>query len=84
MVLQRTGRSVTVPAGRTIPEELEDHGIEAPNSCRGGICGTCENKVVEGVPDHRDSLLSQEERAANDTMMICAGRARCARLVPDL
>jgi ferredoxin-NADP reductase len=84
LVLQRTGRSVTVPEGRTILEALEDHGIEAPNSCREGICGTCETKVVEGVPDHRDSLLSPEEREANDTMMICVGRARCARLVLDL
>ncbi|MFF4142957.1 PDR/VanB family oxidoreductase [Streptomyces sp. NPDC001698] len=84
VVLQRTGRSVTVPAGTTILQALEDQGIDAPNSCREGICGTCETKVVEGVPDHRDSLLSQEERAANDTMMICVGRARCPRLVLDL
>ncbi|MFJ2720774.1 PDR/VanB family oxidoreductase [Streptomyces sp. NPDC087437] len=84
VVLQRSGRSVTVPAGRTILEALEDEGIDASNSCREGICGTCETKVVEGVPDHRDSLLSQEERAANDTMMICVGRARCPRLVLDL
>ncbi|MFE9171111.1 PDR/VanB family oxidoreductase [Streptomyces kebangsaanensis] len=84
VVLQRTGRTVTVPAGRTILDALEEQGIEAPNSCREGICGTCETKVVEGVPDHRDSLLSPEERAANDTMMICVGRARCSRLVLDL
>ncbi|MFJ8347864.1 PDR/VanB family oxidoreductase [Streptomyces sp. NPDC094153] len=84
VVLQRTGRSVTVPAGTTILQALEEQGIDAANSCREGICGTCETKVVEGVPDHRDSLLSPEERAANDTMMICVGRARCPRLVLDL
>ncbi|MFH9982507.1 PDR/VanB family oxidoreductase [Streptomyces sp. NPDC017179] len=84
VVLQRSGRSVTVPAGTTILQALEDQGIDAANSCREGICGTCETKVVEGVPDHRDSLLSEEERAANDTMMICVGRARCPRLVLDL
>ncbi|MFD4953766.1 PDR/VanB family oxidoreductase [Streptomyces sp. NPDC058451] len=84
VVLQRSGRSVTVPAGTTILQALEDQGIDAANSCREGICGTCETKVVEGVPDHRDSLLSEEERAANDTMMICVGRARCSRLVLDL
>lgn len=84
LVLRRTGRSITVPTGSTILQALEEHGISALNSCREGICGTCETKVVEGIPDHRDSLLSPQERAANDTMMICVGRARCPRLVLDL
>nr|CBW54658.1 putative P450 [Streptomyces cinnabarigriseus] len=83
LVLHRTGRSITVAPGSTVLEALEENGVEPPNSCREGICGTCETKVVEGVPDHRDSLLTQEERDANDTMMICVGRARC-RLVLDL
>jgi ferredoxin-NADP reductase len=82
--LRRTGRTITVPAGKAILEALEDNGIEPPNACREGICGTCETKVLEGIPDHRDSLLSPEERAANDTMMICVGRALCPRLVLDL
>ncbi|GGS13161.1 ferredoxin [Streptomyces humidus] len=84
LVLRRTGRSFTVKPGSTILEVLEENGIEPPNSCREGICGTCETKVVEGIPDHRDSLLTQEERDENDTMMICVGRARCRRLVLDL
>lgn len=82
--LQRTGRTVTVPGGLTILEALEAAGIEAASSCREGICGTCETNVLDGLPDHRDSLLSEEERAANDTMMICVGRSRSSRLVLDL
>ncbi|GAA3368595.1 hypothetical protein GCM10020367_07600 [Streptomyces sannanensis] len=84
MVPQRAGHSITVPPGRTVLEALEDNAIEAPSSCREGTGGTCEPKVVEGIPDHCDSLLSEEERAADDTMMICVGRARCARPVLDL
>ncbi|RVU23267.1 oxidoreductase [Streptomyces antnestii] len=84
VVLHRTGRTVTVPAGRSILDALEDHRIDVPNSCREGICGTCETKVIDGVPEHRDSLLSPEERAANDTMMICVGRSRGPRLTLDL
>lgn len=84
VVLRQSGRAVTVPAGRSILQALEDNGIEPLNSCREGICGTCETTVVEGTPDHRDSLLSQDERDANDTMMICVGRALCPRLVLDL
>lgn len=84
VVLSRSGSAVTVPAGMSVLEALEARGIEAPNSCREGICGTCETAVLEGVPEHRDSLLSDDERAANDTMMICVGRSRCPRLVLDL
>jgi ferredoxin-NADP reductase len=84
VVLQQSGATVTVPAGMSILEALEANGIDAPNSCREGICGTCEVAVVEGVPEHRDSLLSEEERAANETVMICVGRALCPKLVLDL
>jgi len=84
VVLERTGDCVKVAAGQSVLEALEQHGYEFANSCREGICGTCETAVIDGVPDHRDSLLSEDERAANDTMMICVGRARSAKLVLDL
>lgn len=84
VVLERSHRTVHVPPGMAILEALEADGIEPPNSCREGICGTCETKVIQGIPDHRDSLLSDDERAANSTMMICVGRAHCDRLVLDL
>jgi ferredoxin-NADP reductase len=84
VVLQCSGITITVPPGTTILDALENKGVDAPNSCREGICGTCETKVLEGIPDHRDSLLSEAERAANETMMICVGRALTSRLVLDL
>lgn len=84
VVLGASGLTLTVPAGKSVLEALEDNGIEHISSCREGICGTCETKVLDGIPDHRDSLLSDDERAANDTMMICVGRALCPRLVLDL
>lgn len=83
VVLAQTGTTVTVPVGMSVLEALEANGIEADHSCREGICGTCETAVLEGVPDHRDSLLDDDERAANDTMMICVGRSLCPRLVLD-
>ncbi len=49
-----------------------------------GICGTCEAAVVEGAPDHRDSVLTAEERACNDAMMLCVSRSLSERLVLDL
>lgn len=84
VVLKRSDTTFTVPPGMSVLEALEANGLEAPNSCREGICGTCETPVIEGIPDHRDSLLSPEEQAANDTMMICVGRCTTPRLVLDL
>jgi hypothetical protein len=49
-----------------------------------GTCGTCETAVLDGVPDHRDSVLDESERQANDSMMICVSRGRSDRLVLDL
>jgi ferredoxin-NADP reductase len=82
--LNRSGKIVHVPAGRSVLESIEAAGVSVLFSCREGTCGTCETEVLDGEPDHRDSLLTEEERAAGDTMLICVSRARGARLVLDL
>jgi ferredoxin len=53
------------------------------SSCRQGTCGTCETPVLDGVPDHRDSLLSESERAASRSMFVCVSRSCTDRLVLD-
>ncbi|HJQ45681.1 MAG TPA: PDR/VanB family oxidoreductase [Amycolatopsis sp.] len=82
--LARSGRTLTVPADRSILDVAEDAGVPVLSSCREGTCGTCETPVLEGTPDHRDSLLTEEEQAANDTMMICVSRSCGRKLVLDL
>jgi vanillate O-demethylase ferredoxin subunit len=82
--LAASGRSVPVRHGETILEALRAAGLDVPSSCEQGICGTCETRVLEGLPDHRDSLLSDEERRSNRTMMICCSGSRSAELVLDL
>lgn len=84
LVLDRSGRSMTVEPGQSVLDALEAAGVYAVSSCRDGVCGTCEVTVISGVPDHRDSVLSDDEQAANDTMMICVGRSRTPQLVLDL
>ncbi len=79
-----SGVTITVPPGTSIVEALEVAGVYPDTSCLEGICGTCETAVLDGIPEHRDSLLSQAERDAGATMMICVGRARSPRLVLDL
>ena len=82
--LARSGRTLTVPADRTVLQAVEDAGVPVLSSCQEGTCGTCETVVLDGVPDHRDSVLTDEERAIGDAMMICVSRSRTARLVLDL
>ncbi|WP_197721896.1 PDR/VanB family oxidoreductase [Mycolicibacterium chitae] len=76
--------TVTVPADSTILAEVRKVGIEVLSSCSEGTCGTCEADVLEGEPDHRDSVLTPQERASNESMMICVSRCVGKRLVLDL
>ena len=80
----RSGLTLRVPPGTSILEAVEDAGVPVLSSCREGTCGTCETAVLDGVPDHRDSVLTAAERAADDVMMICVSRSRSPRLVLDL
>lgn len=81
--LARSGRTLTVPADRSIVDTLEDAGIDVEVSCLEGMCGTCETTVLEGEPDHRDSILTEDEKAQNDTMFVCVSRSRSGRLKLD-
>jgi ferredoxin-NADP reductase len=82
--LARTGTTVTVTPDLSVLEAVGSAGVEVLSSCRQGICGTCEIGVLAGRPDHRDSLLDDDERAAGDCMYICVSRALTDRLVLDL
>src|SRR5262249_21467190 len=84
VVLAKSNRTVFVPDGRTILETLIDEGFNPSYSCMEGVCGTCETRVLEGVADHRDIILSDAEKAAGKTMMICCSKAKTATLVLDL
>jgi ferredoxin-NADP reductase len=81
---QRSGVTVTVPAGRSIYEVVEEAGVDVLGSCMEGVCGTCECDVIEGEPEHRDSVLSEAERTKGDMIMICVSRSRSERLVLDI
>jgi ferredoxin-NADP reductase len=84
VVVNSTGARYEVPVGTTILEVFENNGVYADSSCQEGVCGTCEQRIISGTVDHRDSLLSEKERAANEFMMICVSRATSAELVLDM
>ena len=84
VVLQRSGRRLAVAEGKTILDTLLDGGIDVQYSCSVGVCGTRQTKVLAGTPDHRDDYLSDDEKAGNETIMVCCSGSRSQTLVLDL
>lgn len=79
-----SGSTITVPAEQTILDAVRAIRPDVPYSCEEGYCGSCETRVLHGIPDHRDEVLGAVERASNNAMMICVSRAKSDRLVLDL
>ncbi|MGK8504608.1 PDR/VanB family oxidoreductase [Nocardia asiatica] len=82
--LAASGKTFRVGPNQSIADVLESAGIGIVTSCREGTCGSCETAVLSGDIEHRDELLTDEERARGDTMMLCVSRARSGPLVLDL
>lgn len=82
--LRQSGRTLHIPADKTILEVLEEADCDPMYDCRRGECGVCQATVLEGVPDHRDYYLSDSERKAGQVMQICVSRSHSDRLVLDL
>lgn len=79
-----SGAVYVVPPEKTVAQILAEHCVEVPLSCEQGVCGTCLTMVLAGVPDHRDVLLTNEEKAKNDRFTPCCSRSLSQRLVLDL
>ena len=84
VALSKSNRSLEVSSVRPLLDTLLEAGIPVSYSCREGICGACETRVLEGVINHRDSILSSSEREANRSMMLCVSHCKSDRLVLDL
>jgi len=82
--LASSGRIIMVPKDQTVTQALAAAGVEVMVSCEQGVCGTCLTRVLEGVPDHKDSYLTPEEQAANDQFTPCCSRSKTPQLVLDL
>lgn len=82
--LASSGRIIMVPKDQTVTQALAAAGVEVMVSCEQGVCGTCLTRVLEGVPEHKDSYLTPEEQAANDQFTPCCSRSKTPQLVLDL
>ncbi len=82
--LARSGEEYFIPPGRKVLEVLFDAGVDVDYSCELGICGACETRVISGTPIHHDSVMSEEEQASNEKVMICCCGCATERLVLDM
>jgi tetrachlorobenzoquinone reductase len=82
--LAKSKKTFTITPEKSILDTLLDAGLHVDHSCCEGVCGSCETRVLSGEPDHRDSILSPKERAANTAMMLCVSGCKSERLVLDL
>lgn len=82
--LARAGKTIPVGAGMSILDAILKAGVDVSHSCMSGICGACATNVLDGVPDHRDLVLSDADKNSGKTMMICCSRAKSPELTLDL
>lgn len=76
--------TVKVGENQTIVQALADAGVRVKVSCEQGVCGTCLANVLEGLPDHRDSYLTDDEKADNDQIILCCSRAKSKSLIIEV
>lgn len=84
VVLGRSGKTLRVPEDKSILDVINKAGAGVMSTCNKGLCGTCEVRVLSGLPEHRDAVLTPEERAEGSTVMTCVSRCRGEKLVLDL
>ena len=82
--IESTGAVYTVNEDETILSVLSDNGVDVASACAAGLCGTCITDVLEGDIDHRDAILSDEEKASNECMCVCISRAKSKSITLDL
>ena len=83
-VLSQSQKDIIVPENLSLMEALENAGINLPNSCRGGACGSCEIEVLAGEVEHRDYFLNDQEKNSHKCMMPCVSRAKGEKIVLNL
>lgn len=82
--LSRSNVEFEVPADKSILNVLREQGFDIDTVCEEGVCGSCLTDVLEGIPEHRDQILNDDEKSKNDVMAVCCSRAKTSRLVLDI
>jgi phthalate 4,5-dioxygenase reductase subunit len=85
VLLSRQNMRLTVEKDKTILETVRSVGINIESSCENGLCGCCRTRLLGGIPQHRDSILTDSQKSSSQEVMICVSRAKSGEtLVLDL
>jgi len=82
--LARKGLVIVVPAGQSLLNALIDAKVRVRYSCTAGGCGSCELKVLAGVPLHRDPTYASKAVPPVDRIRPCVSRSCTDELTLDL
>ena len=82
--LKRSARQFVIRPEESILSVLLDHGVDIDYSCREGLCGTCETRVLAGTPVHLDPTLAGKKDPPMNKIMVCVSRCAGAELTLDL
>ncbi len=77
-----SGRLLHVPGDTSIATILGRYGLDVGVSCESGLCGSCKVRYLSGEVDHKDYVLSEDERA--EYLTTCVSRSKGAVLELDL
>ncbi len=85
VLLRRSGLEFQVPADASILETMLANGHTPKFYCGRGECGICPLPIVsaDGPIEHRDHILSAEEKAQDKRMCICVSRVKGTRIILD-
>ena len=81
VVLSRRNLRLEVPTDKTLLEVVREAGVEIESSCEDGLCGCCRIGLLGGVPEHRDLVLTDEEKAQSADIMTCVSRAKAGEVL---
>ncbi|MCB0761341.1 MAG: 2Fe-2S iron-sulfur cluster binding domain-containing protein [Flavobacteriales bacterium] len=66
------------PNGDSILDAALDHGLDAPYSCRGGVCTTCRAKVTEGVVEMDNNYALTDGEINEGYVLACQSHPKSA------
>lgn len=73
----------TVAADESMLAAIRRVKPSVPYSCQQGFCGTCKVRAIKGDVEHRDNVLTEDERAAG-YLLTCVSRCEGDELTLEL
>jgi len=71
------------PDGESILDAALRERADAPYACKGGVCGTCRARLVEGEVEMATNYALQPEELAAGFVLACQSSPRSGRVVLD-